>query len=46
MTVSLVLLVAALVSAILAAIGATVPRVNLVGLALAFWFASLLVVGR
>jgi len=42
MTPSLVLLIAALVSALLAAVGATVPRVNLIGLALTCYFASLL----
>lgn len=36
------LLIAALVCFILAALNATVPRVNLIGLGLAFWMASLL----
>ncbi len=46
MTPSVVLLVAALVSALLAAVGATVPRVNLTALSLTFYFASLLWAGR
>jgi hypothetical protein len=38
-----VLLIAALICAILAALEASVPRINLIGAALAFYFASLLV---
>lgn len=45
MTISLVLLVVALVLFILAAVNVPSSRVNLVALGLAFWVASLLLAG-
>jgi uncharacterized membrane protein len=39
-----VFLIAALVCFILAAVNATVPRINLLGAGLAFWIASVLLV--
>jgi hypothetical protein len=43
MTLHSVFLIAALVCFILAALNATVPRINLVGAGLAFWIAAALV---
>jgi hypothetical protein len=44
MTIGSILLLLALVTFVLAAIGAVVPRVNLIGLGLALWVLSLLLV--
>jgi hypothetical protein len=46
LTISGFLLFAAFVCFLLAAFGATVPRVNLTGLGLALWVLSLLLAGR